>query len=250
MSKLNGKIALVTGGSEGIGLATAKRFVEEGAYVFITGRRQGPLDEAVSAIGRNVTAVQGDASKLEDLDTLFARIRKDKGVLDIVVPNAGIVEAQTIDVATPEHFDKIIAVNARGPFFTVQMALPLMTRGGSIILLSSIMANKGFPGIGVYSATKAVMRSFARTWTSELKDRKIRVNCVSPGATQTPALESQGGGTKEGADAVRAMFSSLTPLGRVGRAEEVAAAIAFLASDDSSYSTGIDLVVDGGMAAV
>jgi NAD(P)-dependent dehydrogenase (short-subunit alcohol dehydrogenase family) len=249
MSKLNGKVAVVTGGSSGIGFAIAKRFAAEGAHVFITGRRQVELEEAAAAIGSNVSAFQSDVTHLGDLDKLFAHIKTEKGVLDIVVANAGIVESFTIDQATPEHFDKIFDINARGPFFTVQKALPLMTRGGSIVLLSSIMGTKGFPGIGAYSATKAAMRSFARTWANELKDRGIRVNSLSPGATQTPALDSQAD-TAEGADEIKAMFSQMTPLGRVGRADEIAAAALFLASDESSFSTGIDLVSDGGLVAV
>lgn len=249
MSKLTGKIALITGGSEGIGLATAKRFVKEGAYVFITGRRAAALEKAKTEIGSNVSAIQGDASNLADLDRLFARIKAEKGSLDIVVANAGIVESSTIDSATPEHFDKIMNVNARGPFFTVQKALPLLKDGGSIVLLSSIMATKGFAGIGVYSATKAVLRSFARTWANELKGRHIRVNSLSPGATQTPALDGQGS-TPEEIAGVKAMFSSMTPLGRVAHADEVAAGALFLASAESSFSTGIDLVVDGGMVSI
>ncbi|MDX8470276.1 glucose 1-dehydrogenase [Mesorhizobium sp. VK23B] len=249
MAKLEGKIAVVTGGSSGIGFAVAQRFAAEGAHVFITGRRQAELDKAAAEIGYNVSAVQGDVSSLADLDRLYEQVRQQKGVLDVVVANAGIVESATIDTATPEHFDKIFNINARGPFFTVQKALPLMTRGGSIVLLSSIMGTKGFPGIGAYAATKAAMRSFARTWTNELKDRRIRVNSLSPGAIQTPALDGQAP-TPEVADQIKAMFSQMTPLGRVGRVEEIAAAALWLASDESSFSTGIDLVSDGGLVAI
>jgi NAD(P)-dependent dehydrogenase (short-subunit alcohol dehydrogenase family) len=249
MSKLDGKIAVVTGGSSGIGLAAAKKFVEEGAYVFITGRRQSELDKAKAAIGRNVTTVQGDVANLTDLDRLFAQVRAEKGVVDIVVASAGFVEHHTIDSATPEHFDKTFGINARGVFFTVQKALPLMTRGGSIVLVTSALHLKGFPAHGTYSATKAALRSFARTWAMELKDRGIRVNTLSPGAIDTPIIDGQFK-TKEEADAARAMFTQITPLGRIGRPEEMAAAILFLASDDSSYSTGIDLVADGGITQV
>jgi len=246
MSKLNGKVAVITGGSSGIGLATAQRFVAEGAYVFITGRRQSELDKAKAAIGRNVTTVQGDVSNLADLDRLFAQVVAEKGVVDIVVASAGFVEHHTIDTATPEHFDKTFNINARGVFFTVQKALPLMTRGGAIVLVSSGLHLKGFPAHGTYSATKAALRSFARTWAAELKDRNIRVNTLSPGAIDTPIIDGQFE-TKEQADGARAMFAQMTPLGRIGRPEEMASAVLFLASDESSYSTGIDLIADGGI---
>lgn len=249
MSKLNGKIAVITGGSSGIGLATAKLFVEEGAHVFITGRRQAELDKSVAAIGRNVTAVQGDAASLEDLDRLYRTVREMKGRVDIVFANAGLVEHQTIDTVTPEHFDKTFDLNVRGVLFAVQKALPLMGRGGSIILTSSIVAAKGLPAHGVYGATKAAVRSFARTWTTELKDRGIRVNSLSPGATDTPIIDGQFT-SKEQADAAKASFASATPMGRIGRPEELAAAALFLASDDSSFITGIDLQVDGGLVQV
>lgn len=249
MSKLNGKIAVITGGSSGIGLATAKLFVEEGAHVFITGRRQAELDKSVAAIGRNVTAVQGDAASLEDLDRLYRTVREMKGRVDIVFANAGLVEHQTIATVTPEHFDKTFDLNVRGVLFAVQKALPLMGRGGSIILTSSIVAAKGLPAHGVYGATKAAVRSFARTWTTELKDRGIRVNSLSPGATDTPIIDGQFT-SKEQADAAKASFASATPMGRIGRPEELAAAALFLASDDSSFITGIDLQVDGGLVQV
>jgi NAD(P)-dependent dehydrogenase (short-subunit alcohol dehydrogenase family) len=249
MSKLDGKIAVITGGSSGIGLAAAKRLVDEGAYVFITGRRQVELDKAKAAIGRNVTTVQGDVADLGDLDRLFAQVRAEKGVVDIVVASAGFVEHHTIETATPEHFDKTFGINARGVFFTVQKALPLMTRGGSIVLVSSGLHLKGFPAHGTYSATKAALRSFARTWAMELKERGIRVNTLSPGAIDTPIIDSQFK-TKEEADGARTMFGQMTPLGRIGRPEEMASAILFLASDESSFSTGIDLVADGGLTQV
>jgi NAD(P)-dependent dehydrogenase (short-subunit alcohol dehydrogenase family) len=249
MSKLNGKVAVITGGSSGIGLASAKLFVEEGAHVYITGRRQAELDKAVAAIGRNVTAVQGDAASLEDLDRLYRLVRETHGRVDVVFANAGLVEHQTIDTVTPEHFDKTFDLNVRGVLFTVQKALPLMSRGGSIILTASIVAVKGLPAHGVYGATKAAVRSFARTWTTELKDRGIRVNSLSPGATDTPIIDGQFT-SKEQAEAAKASFASATPMGRIGRPQELAAAALFLASDDSSFITGIDLQVDGGLVQV
>jgi NAD(P)-dependent dehydrogenase (short-subunit alcohol dehydrogenase family) len=249
MSKLDGKIAVITGGSSGIGLASAKRFVDEGAYVFISGRRQSELDKAKATIGRNVTSIQGDVANLADLDRLFATVAAEKGRVDIVMASAGFVEHAPIDLATPEHFDKTFNINARGVFFTVQKALPLMKNGGSIVLVSSGMHLKGFPAHGTYSATKAALRSFARTWAVELKDRGIRVNTLSPGAIDTPIIQSQFK-TKEEADGARAMFAQITPLGRIGRPEEMASAALFLASSDSSYSTGIDLVADGGVTQV
>lgn len=249
MSRLNGKVAVITGGSSGIGLATARLFVEEGAHVFITGRRQAELDKAAAAIGRNVTTVQGDAASLEDLDRLYQVVRESQGRVDIVFANAGLVEHQTIDTVTPEHFDKTFDLNVRGVLFAVQEALPLMARGGSIILTSSIVAVKGLPAHGVYGATKAAVRSFARTWTTELKERGIRVNSLSPGATDTPIIDGQFT-SKEQADAARASFAGATPMGRIGRPEELAAAALFLASDESSFITGIDLQVDGGLVQV
>ena len=249
MSKLEGKVAVITGGSSGIGLATARKFVEEGAYVFITGRRQPELDKAKALIGRNVTAVPGDASVLSDLDRLYRIVKESKGRVDILFANAGFVEHQTIDVVTPEHFDKTFDINVRGVLFSVQKALPLMSNGGSIILNASIVAVKGLPAHGVYGATKAAVRSFARTWTMELKDRGIRVNSLSPGATDTPIIDGQFT-SKEQADTARGNFAQATPMGRIGRPEELAAAALFLASDDSSFITGIDLQVDGGLVQV
>jgi NAD(P)-dependent dehydrogenase (short-subunit alcohol dehydrogenase family) len=245
MGKLNGKIAVITGGSSGIGLATAKRFVEEGAYVFITGRRQAELDKAKAEIGRNVTAVQSDIANIDDLDRLFAQVKAEKGVIDVVVANAGVVEIAPTDSATPAHFDHTFGVNARGTFFTVQKASPLMTRGGSIVLVGSGLHLKGVPGYATYSATKAAVRSFARTWAAEYKDRGIRVNNLSPGMIETPIIDGHVG--KENGAAAREAFTQMTPLGRIGRVEEMASAILYLASDDSSYSTGIDLAADGGV---
>jgi NAD(P)-dependent dehydrogenase (short-subunit alcohol dehydrogenase family) len=249
MSKLEGKIAVVTGGSSGIGLAAAKTFVAEGAHVFIVGRRQSELDKAKAEIGRNVTAVQADVANLDDLDRLYARVKDEKGGFDILVASAGIVERKlTVDV-TPAHFDKTFGINARGTYFTVQKALPLLRKGGSIVLVASGLHQKGLPEYGVYSATKAALRSFSRTWAMELRDRGIRVNTLSPGPIETPMLDGQFKTTEE-ADGGRAFFASITPLGRIGRAEEMAAGILFLASDDSSFSTGIDLAADGGITQV
>lgn len=249
MSKLNGKVAVITGGSSGIGLATARRFVEEGAHVFIMGRRASELEKAKARIGGNVSAVRGDAASLVDLDRLYETVKKEKGRVDVVVASAGFVEHATIDAATPEHFDKTFDLNARGVFFTVQKALPLMKNGGSIVLISSGLHLKGLPAHGTYSATKAAVRSFARTWAMELKGRGIRVNTLSPGAVDTPIIDGQFK-TREEADGARAAFAQMTPLGRIGRPEEMASAALFLASDDSSYSTGIDLVADGGLTQV
>jgi NAD(P)-dependent dehydrogenase (short-subunit alcohol dehydrogenase family) len=249
MSKLNGKIAVITGGSSGIGLAAAKRFVEEGAHVFITGRRQSELDKAKAAIGSNVSIVQGDVANLGDLDRLYETVRAERGGLDIVVASAGYVERVLAQDVTPAHFDKTFAINARGLYFTVQKALPLMRKGGSVVLVSSGLHLKGLPEHSTYAATKAAVRSFARSWAMEWKDRGIRVNTLSPGAIDTPIIDGQFK-TREEADGARAFFSTITPLGRIGRPEEIASAILFLASDDSSYSTGIDLVADGGITQV
>jgi NAD(P)-dependent dehydrogenase (short-subunit alcohol dehydrogenase family) len=247
--RLNGKIAVITGGSSGIGLATAKRFVEEGAYVFITGRRAGELERAKREIGRNVTVVQGDVANLDDLDRLYKTVKAEKGGVDIIVANAGIVETVTLAQATPEHFDKTFGINARGTFFTVQKALPLLRNDGSIVLVASCVANMGVPMYTTYGATKAAIRSFARSWAAELKERGVRVNTLSPGAIDTPILEMQFK-TEKAIDEAKQMFAQRTPLGRIGRAEEMAAAALFLASDESSYVTGIDLVADGGMTQV
>jgi len=249
MSKLNGKVAVVTGGSSGIGLATAKRFVREGAHVYVTGRRQPELERASREIGSNVTAVRGDVSSLEDLDALYKRIAADKRRLDIVVANAGFVEFGFLPSATPDHFDQTFDTNTRGTFFTVQKALPLMNDGGSIVLVSSCVHLKGMPQYTVYGAAKAAVRSFARSWAAELKDRRIRVNALSPGGTDTPIIQGQFK-TKEEAEGAKKFLAELTPLGRLGRPEELASAALFLASDESSYVTGADLVVDGGWTQV
>lgn len=250
MGKLDGKIALVTGGNSGIGLATAKRFVDEGAYVYITGRRQSSLDDAVKVIGKNVTAVQGDVSILADLDRLFAQIKQEKGHLDVVFANAGGGEFAPLGSYTEEHFDKTFNVNVKGLVFTVQKALPLLTNSATIVLNASIVSMKGMPQFGVYSATKAAVRSFARTWTNELKDRGIRVNVVSPGPIDTPAISGLVGGDSEQDKQLRASLAGSVPLGRMGTPDELAKAVVFLASDDSSFVAGVELFVDGGYVAV
>ncbi len=249
MGKLDGKIALVTGGTSGIGLATAKRFVNEGAYVFITGRREPELAAAVKEIERHVTAVQGDVSDLGDLDRLFAQIKRDKGRLDIVFANAGVAKYAPLGKITEDFYDSIFDINVKGLLFTVQKALPLMPEGASIILNASIVGSKGLPTNSVYSATKAAVRSFARTWTTDLKDRRIRVNAVSPGSIDTPGLSGLLA-SSETRQERKKMISSLTPLGRLGTPDEIAKAVVFLASDDSSYITGAELFVDGGFAQV
>jgi NAD(P)-dependent dehydrogenase (short-subunit alcohol dehydrogenase family) len=249
MGKLDGKIALVTGGNSGIGLATAKRFVHEGAYVFITGRREPELAAAAKEIGSNVTAVRGDVSNLGDLDRLFAQIKREKGKLDIVFANAGIAKYAALGKITEEFYDSIFGVNVKGLLFTVQKALPLMPDGASIILNASIVASKGLSSNSVYSATKAAVRSFARTWTTDLKDRRIRVNAVSPGSIDTPGLNGLLASSETGQERKKTIANS-TPLGRFGTPDEIARAVVFLASDDSSYIAGTELFVDGGFAQV
>jgi NAD(P)-dependent dehydrogenase (short-subunit alcohol dehydrogenase family) len=247
--KLEGKIALVTGGSTGIGLATAQRFVKEGAYVYITGRRQPELDAAKKTIAANVTAVRADASNLADLDQLFAQIKQEKGRLDVVFANAGGGSFAPLGSITEEHYDQIFNTNVKGLLFTVQKALPLMPDGSSIILNASIVSIKGMPAFSVYSATKAAVRSFARSWTIDLKDRKIRVNVVSPGPIETPAVAGLAQ-TEEQRQALYAQLISMVPLGRMGQPDEIAKAAVFLASEDASYVAGIELFVDGGSAQV
>ncbi|MET7352672.1 SDR family NAD(P)-dependent oxidoreductase [Streptomyces mirabilis] len=249
MNRLDGKVAVVTGGSSGIGFATAQRFVEEGAFVFITGRRRPELDKAKDEIGRNVATVQGDVSVSADLDRLFRTVAEDKGKIDVVVANSGLVDPQMFGRITEASFDRTFNVNARGALFTAQKALPLMNDGGSVILVGSIAGHIGVEGYTTYSATKAALRSYARTWTKELKGRGIRVNVLSPGPIDTPIMDSQAD-SEEGADAIKAAFASVIPLGRMGRPEEVAAAAVFLASDESSFCAGMELSVDGGMAQV
>ena len=244
MGKLQGKVAVITGGSSGMALASAKLFVEEGAYVFITGRKQEQLDEAVKLIGRNVTGVRGDAANLDDLDRLFDTVKREKGKIDVLFASAGRGEAVPLGEITEQHFDAAFNVNARGTLFTVQKALPLLNDGASIIMTGSNASVKGFPGWGVYAASKAALRSFARTWLNELKGRKIRVNLLVPGAIATPMQEEVL--TKE----AKEMFESLIPRGKMGQSEEVATVALFLASDDSSFVNGAELFVDGGMTAI
>jgi len=246
MGKIEGKIALVTGGNSGIGLATAKQFVNEGAYVFITGRRDPELAAAVKEIGKNVTGVQGDVSNLSDLDRLFAQVKREKGKLDIVFANAGAAKLAPLGEITEEHHAALFNSNVKGMLFTVQKALPLLPDGASIILNASIAASTApLPGWSVYNATKAAVRSFARTWTTDLKDRRIRVNAVSPGYIDTPPWHA----TKAAEEGIK-MISNSIPLGRFGTSDEVAKAVVFLASDDASYITGTELFVDGGFAQV
>ena len=247
--KLDGKIALVTGGNGGIGLATAKRFVAEGAFVFITGRRQRELAAAVREIGDNVEGVQGDVSNLADLDRLFGQIRREKGRLDIVFANAGIARYAPLGEISESLYEEIFDVNVKGLLFTVQKALPLLADGASIILNASIVGSKGLPENSVYSATKAAVRSFARTWTTDLKQRRIRVNAISPGTIDTPGLNNLLASSEVG-EQRRKLISSIVPLGRFGTPDEIAKAGVFLASDDSSYVAGVELFVDGGFAQV
>jgi NAD(P)-dependent dehydrogenase (short-subunit alcohol dehydrogenase family) len=247
--KLEGKVAVITGGNSGIGLATARRFVAEGAHVFITGRRQAEFDEAVRQVGKHVTGVQGDVSNLADLDRLFATVKQQQGRLDVLFANAGVPAMAPLGSISEEHFDKAFHINVKGLLFTVQKALPLFTDGGSIILNASIAASKGTEAFSVYSATKAAVRSFARCWTTDLRHRQIRVNVISPGPIETPIFH-KAGRTREQIDQFKANAIAAVPLGRMGTPDEVANAAVFLASDDSSYVTGIELFVDGGMAQV
>jgi len=244
MGKLDGKVAVITAATSGMALATAKLFVDEGAYVFISGRRQNKLDEAVKLIGRNVTGVQGDAGNFADLDRLFGTVKAEKGHIDILFASAGYGEFNVpIGSVTEENYDKTFDTNVKGTLFTVQKALPLLRDGASIIMNGSVAGSKGFAGFSVYNASKAAVRSFARTWTNDLKDRKIRVNVLSPGPIDTAVFDGIAQEVKDG-------FASIVPMGRMGRPEEIATAALFLASDDSSFVTGIELFVDGGLAQV
>jgi NAD(P)-dependent dehydrogenase (short-subunit alcohol dehydrogenase family) len=249
MERLKDKVAVITGGNSGMGLATAQRFVAEGTYVFITGRRQSELDAAVKQIGRNVTGVRGDVSNLADLDRLYAKVKEQKGRIDILFANAGVGEFAPLETITEAHFDKIFSVNVKGLLFTMQKALPLFQEGGSIILTGSVGASKGGGATSVYSASKAAIRSFARTWTVDLKHRKIRVNAISPGPIDTPIFDSIAQTEKE-INQIKANLVAAVPIGRMGSPDEIAKAVSFLASDDSSYITGIELCVDGGMAQI
>lgn len=249
MSRLQGKVAVISGGNSGIGLATARRFAKEGAHVFIIGRRQDALDEAQRRIGDNVTAIQADASRLEDLDRVADIVRKAKAKVDVVVSNAALVEPVPLREVTPEHYDRTFALNARGPLFLVQKLLPLMGKGGSIILVASAMHYMGLANHSTYAATKAALRSYVRTWAAELKDSGIRANTLSPGVVDTPMLDSQGT-TPEQIAAIRAGYAAYTPMLRLAHPDELAAAALFLASDESSFMTGSDMVVDGGVSNV
>jgi len=247
--KLEGKVALVTGGSSGIGLATAQEFVKQGAYVYITGRRQSELDKAAKAIGTNVKAVRADASNLGDLDRLYTQIKQEKGRLDIVFANAGQAKFVPISDVTEQLYNQIFDTNVKGVLFTIQKALPLIPDGGSIILNASVVSTKGLPAASVYSATKAAVRSFARSWTTDLKDRGIRVNAISPGPIETPIFDGYGESDQERND-LKKQFASQVPLGRMGQPDEIAKAAAFLASSDASYVAGVELFVDGGLGQV
>jgi NAD(P)-dependent dehydrogenase (short-subunit alcohol dehydrogenase family) len=248
-NKLEGKIAIITGGNSGIGLATAKRFVSEDAYVFITGRRQKEIDAAVSEIGKNVMGIQGDVSNLADLDRLYNTVKDQKGHLDILFANAGIAQFAPLGEISEEHFDNIFHINVKGLLFTIQKALPLFQDGGSIILNASVASSKGVEETSVYSASKAAVRSFARTWTADLRHRKIRVNAISPGPIDTPIFSSL---TKneEQMDQFKNYIVNTVPMGRMGSPDEIAKVVSFLASNESSYITGIELFVDGGLAQI
>ena len=246
--KLKGKVAVITGGTSGIGLATAHRFVAGGAYVFITGRRKDALDAAVAQIGKNVTGVRGDVAKLTDLDVLYDEVKKQNRKIDVLFANAGVAQLAPFGNVDEKFFDLHFDANVKGLFFSVQKGLPFMNDGGSIILTASIASIKGFPGMSVYSATKAAVRSFARTWTNELRERRIRVNAISPGHIDTPIMESLQQG--EALAAMKDGFRKAVPLGRMGDPDEIAKAVAFLASDEASYVSGIELFVDGGVAQI
>ena len=249
MGKLSGKVAVITGGSSGIGLATAQTFINEGAFVYITGRRQEELDKASVLLGPNLATVRGDIVNLDDIDRLYARIRAEKGRVDVVVANAGFVQLQSLAEATAEHVDQTFDTNLRGTYFTVAKAIPLLSDGASVVLISSGMNVKGIPAYGAYAASKAAIRSLARTWANELRERGIRVNSLSPGLVETPIIAVQLPDQAQ-ADGLRDHFRTITPLGRIGTPEEMASAVLFLASSDSSYSTGIDLVADGGITSL
>ena len=244
MGKLDGKVAVITGGSSGMALAGAKLFVEQGAHIFISGRRQEGLDNAVKLIGRNVTGVQADSANLDELDHLFDAVRREKGAVDVLWTSAGTGEERKLGEITEQHFDATFGLNARGTLFTVQKALPLFNDGGSIFMTGSIASVKGFPFWSVYAASKAVLHAYARVWLSELKDRRIRVNVLTPGQVATPIQEQLFD------EEMKAQFEALIPRGKMGSPEEIATVALFLASDDSSYVNGMELIVDGGTTAV
>lgn len=244
MGKLDGKVAVITGATSGMALAGAKLFVDEGAYVFVSGRRKEALDEAVELLGRNVTGVQADSANLDDLDRLFETVKQEKGTLDVLWASAGTGEAAALGEISEEHFDDAFSLNARGTLFTVQKAMPLVNDGGSIFMTGSNASLRGYPGWGTYAASKAVLPAYARVWVSELRDRKIRVNVLTPGSVVTPKME-------EVLDAeMKAQFESVIPRRKMGRPEEIASVALFLASDDSSYVNGMELVVDGGTTVI
>jgi NAD(P)-dependent dehydrogenase (short-subunit alcohol dehydrogenase family) len=245
MGKLDGKVAVITGATSGMALASARLFVEEGAYVFITGRRHDALDEAVDHIGRNVTGVQGDSANLEDLDRLFGTVKREQGSIDVLYANAGIGEEARLGEITEEHFDQTFGLNTRGTLFTVQKALPLFNDGGSIVMTASIASIKGWPGWSVYAGSKAALHAYARVWLNELKDRRIRVNVLSPGQVSTPIMERVMADPE-----TRSQFEALIPRGKIGQPDELARVALFLASEDSSYVNGQLLNVDGGTAAI
>ncbi len=250
MGRLDGRIALVTGGNSGIGLATAKRFVAEGARVFVTGRRAAELEKAAAEIGGGTVGVQGDISKLADLDRLYDTIAKEAGRLDVLFANAGLGEFAPMGQVTEAHFDKTFGINVKGTLFTVQKALPLMPDGAAIVMNGSMVSLKGFPAFGVYAATKAAIRSFARTWSVDLRNRRIRVNVVSPGTVVTPGYRNELGLSDAQIVEMEAQAAATAPLGRTGTPDEIAKAVVFLASDDASYITGVELFVDGGAAQI
>jgi NAD(P)-dependent dehydrogenase (short-subunit alcohol dehydrogenase family) len=249
VTKLEGKVAVITGGNSGIGLATAKRFVAEGAYVYITGRRKPELDVAVQQIGKNVTGVQGDVSNLADLDRLYATVQQQHEHIDVVFANAGLGKLASLGEISEATFDETFDVNVKGLLFTVQKALPFLREGSSIILTASATTRKVKPAMSVYAASKAAIRSFARSWTLDLKGRQIRVNAVSPGPTLTPGLSGIVQTEEERQQPSAALAASI-PLGRMADPDEIAKAVVFLASDESSFVTGIELFVDGGQAQI
>ncbi|WP_163997482.1 SDR family oxidoreductase [Pyxidicoccus caerfyrddinensis] len=248
--KLEGKVAVITGANSGIGLAAARRFIAEGAHVYITGRRQAELDAAVAALGKSATGVRADASSLPDLDRLFAQVREEKGRIDVLFANAGGGSMLPLGAITEEQFDDTFGRNVKGVLFTVQKALPLLAKGASVILTGSTAGTVGTPAFSVYAATKAAVRSFARNWILDLKDRSIRINVLSPGSTRTPGLVNLAGPDAAQQQGLLDMLASQVPMGRVGEADEIAKAAVFLASDDSSFVNGSELFADGGQAQV